>query len=94
VIALVSFAAWFTSEMGPIKGETRPNAPINEPRPPEGPRPETPVDLGGVPDSTTNGDESRGSSVIGGLRDLLSPSKTDAPEPPNSAAPGPAGPTA
>lgn len=94
MIALVSFAAWFTSEMRPIKGDTRPTAPIDESRPPEGPRPGTPVDLGGEPDSITNGDESRGSSIIGGLRDLFSPAEADAPEPPNSAGPGAAGPSA
>jgi hypothetical protein len=94
VIALVSFAAWFTSEMGPIKGETPPTAPIDEPRPPEGPRPGTPVDLGGETESSASSDGNRGSSVLSGLREMLSPSEADAPEPPESNAPGAAGPSA
>ncbi len=93
VIALVSFAAWFTSGMGPIKGETRSTAPIDEPRPPEGSPPGTPVDLGGETESSASSDGSRGSSVLGGLRDMLSPSEADAPEPPESSSPGPAGPS-
>jgi hypothetical protein len=94
VVALVSFAAWFTSEMGPIKSETRPTEPIDEPRPPEGPRPGTPLDLGGETESSASSDGTRGSSVLGGLRDMLSPSEADAPEPPESDAPGAAGPSA
>jgi hypothetical protein len=80
--------------MGPIKSETRPTEPIDEPRAPEGPRPGTPLDLGGEPESTTSSDGSHGRSFIGGLRKMLSPSASDAPEPPESNAPGAAGPSA
>lgn len=55
VVCLAWFAAWFTSSMGPIKGNTGAMATIDEPRPPAGSDPEGPIDLGGpdepVPDN-------------------------------------------
>lgn len=90
VIGLVSFAAWFTSEMGPIKGDTDPMAPIDEPKPPAGPRPGTPVDLGDGQEPTEPADDRNdGPSVLTGLRAFLSPSAADAPEPPDSGTDGP-----
>lgn len=77
VMGLVWFAAWFTSEMGPIKGERGAMATIDEPKPPEGPRPGTPVNLGGDADATPDTADSSG--VLGKLRGVITPS---APEPP------------
>ncbi|GAB7093331.1 hypothetical protein JCM30237_04830 [Halolamina litorea] len=91
VIGLVSFAAWFTSELGPIKGDASPTAPIDEPKPPEGPRPGTPLDLGGDEparrQSESNGSD--GSGLLGKIRSFATPPE---PEPPDSDAPGPNGP--
>ena len=65
VVCLVWFAAWFTSSMGPIKGNTGAMETIDEPRPPTGAEPGEPVHLGGPEERYTDDDDDSG--FLGGL---------------------------
>lgn len=64
VVCLVWFAAWFTSSMGPIKGDTGAMETIDEPRPAGSPEPGEPLDIGG-PDHGPA--ESAGGGFLSGL---------------------------
>lgn len=64
VVCLVWFAAWFTSSMGPIKGDTGAMETIDEPRPAGTPEPGDPLDLGGPDDRPA---ESAGGGFLSGL---------------------------
>ena len=91
VIGLVSFAAWFTSELGPVKGDGGPTAAIDEPKAPEGPRPGTPVELGGgdAPERPTGTDGGERKSVLGRIASTVTPSEPAPPEPESPGASGP-----
>lgn len=66
VVCLVWFAAWFTSSMGPIKGNTGAMETIDEPRPPAGTEPGEPLHLGG-PEEQYNSDTEGDSGFLSGL---------------------------
>lgn len=91
VIGLVSFAAWFTSDIGPVAGNDGPMAAIDEPKPPEGPRPGTPVELGGgeVDDPPSSTESRERESVLGRIASTVTPSEPEPPEPESPGASGP-----
>lgn len=63
VVCLVWFAAWFTSSMGPIKGDTGAMETIDEPRPPAGTEPGEALHLGSPEEQYTADD----GGSLGGL---------------------------
>lgn len=82
VVCLVWFAAWFTSSMGPIKGNTGAMETIDEPQPPAGTEPGEPLHLGG-PEERYNDDENGG--FLGGLLSFGAADDTEYATEPNGA---------